>query len=97
MSAEIERLTKEQAAIIGAFTGYLCGPFSDMHEYIERVMGRPVWTHEMAEVAFSAKLKAAVKQAFLSIVAVEPTVAETGSVGMERSGMTNKTNQEAEQ
>ena len=43
-----ERLTREQAAIIGAATGVLCGPFSDCHELIEKLLKRPVFTHEMA-------------------------------------------------
>ena len=42
----MERLTREQAAIIGAYTGTLSGPFSAMHKYIEKVMGRPVASHE---------------------------------------------------
>lgn len=41
------RLTKEQAAIIGAYTGILCGPFDEMHQYIEGLMGRPVFTCEL--------------------------------------------------
>ena len=63
----MERLSKEQAAIIGAYTGYLAGRFSDMHEYIEKVMGRPVWTHEMASKEFSNQLREASKRDFLSI------------------------------
>jgi len=41
-------ITKREAAIISAYTNYLLGEFSDMHEYIEEIMGRPVYTHEMA-------------------------------------------------
>ena len=47
MDTNVSRLTREQAAIIGAYTGTLCGPFSDMHEYVEKIMGRPVETFEM--------------------------------------------------
>ncbi len=65
-----DRLTKEQAAIIGAYTGFLCGQFSDMHELIERVMGRPVWTHEMGNPDFMEKVRKAVQPEFLSICAV---------------------------
>lgn len=43
----IPRLTREQAALIGAYTGYALGPFSDVHVVIERVLGRPVYTHEI--------------------------------------------------
>lgn len=64
------KLTKEQAAIIGAYTGVLCGPFDEMHEYIERVMGRPVWTHEMADREVMAKIAAESKDDFLALGAV---------------------------
>jgi hypothetical protein len=44
----MNRLTKEQAAILGAYTNILCGEFADMHRYIEKILGRSVMTHEMA-------------------------------------------------
>lgn len=33
------RLTRRQAAIIGAYTGITCGPFSDIHEYVDSLPG----------------------------------------------------------
>ena len=54
-----------------AATGRMMCEFSDMHKYIEQIMGRPVFTHEMgigsvakeigekAEVDFVAAIKAA--------------------------------------
>jgi len=45
---ETPRLTRRQAAIIGAYTGYVIGPFEDIHAYVEEILGRPVWTHELA-------------------------------------------------
>ncbi len=65
----MERLTKEQAAIIGAYTNVLCGPFSDMHEYIEKVMGRPVWTHELASEKVTEEIREKCKADFLAICA----------------------------
>lgn len=44
----IPRLTREQAAIISAYTGYLAGDFSAMHEYAEKKLGRPIQTIEFA-------------------------------------------------
>ena len=32
------RLTREQAAIIGAYTGICCGPFSDIHALAEALL-----------------------------------------------------------
>ena len=70
------RLTREQAAIIGAFTGTSCGPFSDIHKKIEDVLGRPVWTHEMASKDLLAQVKEAMKNEFLSICADESIAAQ---------------------
>ncbi len=50
-----QQLTKEQAAIIGAYTGVCAGPFGDVHEYVEKIMGRPVWTHEFPSIADEIK------------------------------------------
>ncbi len=65
----MNRLTREQAAIIGAYTGYLAGPFSDMHEYVEKVMGRPIWTHDMANADTMEKIREAAKADFVAICA----------------------------
>lgn len=61
------RLTKEQAAIIGALTEVNCGPFSDVQEYAEKVLGRPCWTHEFARESFFEELRTAAKDDFLAI------------------------------
>jgi hypothetical protein len=66
------RLTKEQAAIIGAFTGISCGPFSDIHEYVEKLLGRPVWTHEFASKEMMEKIKEAARADFLAICVENP-------------------------
>ena len=50
-------MTKREAAIVSAYTGFLCGNFSDMHEYIEEIMQRPVWTHEMGGDGFQEKIR----------------------------------------
>ena len=60
-------MTKREAAIVAAYTGYLIGAFSDMHEYVEEVMGRPVWTHEMGSAAFMEQLRKKAKKDFVAI------------------------------
>ena len=62
-----ERLTKEQAAIVGAYTGFTAGSFSDIHEYAEKLFGRPVWTHEFADKEIAQKLSDLAKPDFLAI------------------------------
>ncbi len=63
------KLTRKQAAIIGAYTGVLSGPFSDMHEYIEHLIGRPVFTHEMGNEKLSQQIREKAKADFLNITA----------------------------
>lgn len=63
------KLTKEQAAIIGAYTGFTAGPFGDVHEYAERKLGRPIFTHEFASADLMKRLRAASKDDFLAICA----------------------------
>lgn len=41
-------MTIAEKIVVSAYTGYLMCDFDLMHQYIEKVMGRPVWTHEMA-------------------------------------------------
>lgn len=66
-----QRMTRRQAAIVGAFTGRLAGPFSDMHKYVEEIMGRPVFTHEMGDKATADKISELAKPDFLAICATE--------------------------
>jgi len=37
MSNNTPKLTRRQAAIIGAFTGWTCGPFADIKAYVENL------------------------------------------------------------
>lgn len=67
----VPRLTKEQAAIVGAFTGICCGPFGDVHELVEKKLGRPVWTHEFADKGLWAEIKEAMRDDFTAICHAE--------------------------
>ena len=61
------RLTREQSAILSAYTGVLCGDFDALHEYVEKLFGRHVWTLEMGSKEFVAELKEKSKPDFLGI------------------------------
>jgi hypothetical protein len=68
-----QRLTKRQAAIIGAFTGIGCGPFEDIHEYIDSFpQFKGIMTHHFANRAVWKDIKEAVKPDFLAIVYERP-------------------------
>lgn len=53
-------MTKQECAIIMAHTGIcmLTGDnFGIFHEYIEKIMGRPVYTHELGIEEISEQIK----------------------------------------
>ena len=51
-------MTKKEKAIIMAYTGVCMlngGEFQHFHKYVEELMGRPVFTHELADEKRSAE------------------------------------------
>lgn len=71
----MKRLTKEQAAIVGAYTGWTCGPFFDIHEYAERLFGEPIPSCAMGSQTFAAALREKAKADFMALIH-DPTTAE---------------------
>lgn len=65
-------MTDKEKAIIMAHTGItmLTGDkFSIFHKYIEDILGRSVWTHELADRAICEEIKEKSKADFLEICA----------------------------
>lgn len=65
-------MTKEECAIIMAYTGIcmLTGEdFSIFHKYVENIMGRPIWTHEMGIGSIADEIKEKSKNDFLKLCA----------------------------
>lgn len=60
-------MTTAEKVVVSAYTGYLMCDFYFVHQYIERVMGRPVYTHEMGTDDFEKALREKVKPDFLKI------------------------------
>lgn len=53
-------MTKKECAIVMAYTGIcmLAGEdFQIFHKYVENIMGRPVYTHEMADPTIVNEIK----------------------------------------
>jgi hypothetical protein len=67
------RLTREQAAIIGLYTGISCGPFVDIHILAEKLLGEPILTHEFAAPGVWERLKELVKPQFIALCAEKDT------------------------
>lgn len=66
----MEALNKEQALLLSAYTGVLlCDDFSDLHQYIEKIAGRPVFTHEIdRNTEFMKELQEKLKPQVLGII-----------------------------
>lgn len=64
----IEKLSKEQAVILTAFTGITCCNFEDFHGAVEKKLNRPVFTHEFANKELSEEIKGIFKDDFLNIL-----------------------------
>lgn len=63
-------MTKKECAIVMAYTGIvmLSGEdFQIYHKYIEDIMGRPVWTHELANESVVEEIKEKSKYDFLKL------------------------------
>lgn len=63
-------MTDREKAVIMAYTGVamLTGKkFEIFHKYIEDIMGRPVWTHELAIGEIMNEIKEKSKQDFITI------------------------------
>ena len=63
------KLTRDQAAIIGLYTGVACGPFADIQALAEKLLGEPIFTHQFANEKFVDMLKEKVKLLLLEICA----------------------------
>jgi hypothetical protein len=65
----MQKLTKQQAIVITGFTGVMaCKSFSDFHGDVEKLLGRPVFTHEFGNTEFSKLLKELYKPDFMDMV-----------------------------
>jgi hypothetical protein len=50
-------MTKKEAAIVSAYTGYLIGEFHDFHEYLEKILNRIVFTHELGDLELAKEIQ----------------------------------------
>lgn len=62
------KLTIEQAVVLSGFTGVTCCSFENLHEEVEKRLGRPVWTHEFADEAFAKQVRELFHEDFLAML-----------------------------
>lgn len=68
-------MTDKEKAIVMAYTGVtmLTGDkLQIFHRYVEEIMGRPIWTHEMVQLADEIKEKS--KDDFMALCADEGSI-----------------------
>ena len=64
-------MTKREAAIVMVYTGIVLGDFKDAHAYIEEILGRPVFTHELESENMAKLLKEKSRPDFIAIKITE--------------------------
>ena len=62
-------ITRREAAVIGAYTGYALGPFEDIAALATELLGRPISAHALGwgGAGLSAELREAAKPLFLAL------------------------------
>lgn len=62
-------MTRDEALLLSAYTGYLLVPdFSDVHEFCERILGRPIYTHEFVDEKIIEEIKEKLKPEIMSMI-----------------------------
>ena len=64
---EVRKMTKQEKIIVSTYTGVLMCNFDDVHEYIQKKLGRPVFSHELADKDIQKEIKEKSKEEFLEI------------------------------
>ena len=58
-------MTRREAAIVTAYTGYFIGELGELYKYLSELIGRPVYTHEIPAVR--DKYHSKIKQDFVEM------------------------------
>ena len=62
-------MKREESLLISAYTGYmLCPQFSELHKYIEEVMGEPIFTHQLGSEEFNKVLRGKLQPRILELI-----------------------------
>lgn len=60
-------MTNFEKVVVSAYTGVLMCDIADLHSYIEVKLGRPVFTHELADHKVQEEIKRLTKPDFLRL------------------------------
>lgn len=60
-------MTKREALIVSAYTGYFMCDMSELHKFIEETLGRAIYTHELADDKILDELRDKLRDEFVRI------------------------------
>lgn len=60
-------ISKREAAIISAYTGFVLGDFGETHKYIEQILDRPVWSHELGFEAVQVEIREKARSDYMKL------------------------------
>lgn len=61
-------MKKREALVITAYTGTLLCDFSDYQDFVSEIIGRPIFTHEIAYEEISEELRKKTSKEFLKLL-----------------------------
>lgn len=62
-------MTKKEAVLVSAYTGFLLTKdFSDVCEFCQELLGRPIWTHEYADEKVQKEIQEKCKPLILEMI-----------------------------
>ena len=62
-------MTNRESLVISTYTGFMIGNgFGKVHEYIEEILGRQVFTHELASKETHKEIQEKSKKEFIEII-----------------------------
>jgi len=63
-------MTKREAAIVSAYTGFMLGDFSEMQQYAEELFGYPIFSHQFGNETLVKELRDLSRKDFTGISVV---------------------------
>lgn len=62
-------MTRNEALLLSAYTGYLLVPdFSEVHEFYEKILGRPILIHEFVDKKIVEEIREKLKPEIMSMM-----------------------------
>ena len=62
-------MTRQEKLIVTSYNGVMMVDFDEFHEYITELLGRPIYSHELATDEIEAEIKEKVKPEFIKLCA----------------------------